>query len=130
MFLQLGSVSIGYDSSVDETSCCYLNLNYELATQQNNNENVENETAAELYNPQNGLQLKLWTNQPGLQVFNAPMMNIKPPGLNNLKYSSFAGICLEAQKFPDSVNQHHFPSIIIEPNQSYYQKTEISVNFT
>ena len=39
MFLQLGSVSIGYDSSVDETSC-YLNLNYELATQQNNNENV------------------------------------------------------------------------------------------
>ena len=40
MFLQLGSVSIGYDSSVDETSCCYLNLNYELATQQNNNENV------------------------------------------------------------------------------------------
>ena len=94
------------------------------------NENFENETAAELYNPQNGLQLKLWTNQPGLQVFNAPMMNIKPPGLNNLKYSSFAGICLEAQKFPDSVNQHHFPSIIIEPNQSYYQKTEISVNFT
>ena len=39
MFLQLGSVSIGYDSSVDETSC-YLNLNYELATQQNNNENA------------------------------------------------------------------------------------------
>ena len=94
------------------------------------NKNSENETAAELYNPQNGLHLKLWTDQPGLQVFNSPLMNIKAPGLNNLKYSNYAGICLEAQKFPDSVNQPHFPSIIIKPNQSYYQKTEISINFT
>ena len=33
-------------------------------------------------------------------------------GLNGLSYGNFAGICLEDQKFPDSVNKSDFPSII------------------
>ena len=33
-------------------------------------------------------------------------------------------LCLEAQKFPDSVNHNHFPPILVSPNNPYFHKTE------
>ena len=34
-------------------------------------------------------------------------------------------LCLEVQKFPDSVNHNHFPPILVSPNNPYFHKTEI-----
>ena len=84
--------------------------------------------AAFLFNINSGLLLKLWTDQPGIQVYNAPKLNIKELGLNNRSYNNFAGICLEAQKYPDSLNHKNFPSIITTPDKPYYQKTEIDIS--
>ena len=62
-----------------------------------------------------------------LPLFNAPKLDIKVPGLNKTIYKNFSGICLEAQMFPDSVNQPKFPSIISSPENPYFQKTEIEI---
>ena len=92
-----------------------------------NKAEVNSELSAKLYNPNNGLTLNLWTDQPGIQVYNSPKLDIKVPGLNNITYKNFSGICLEAQKFPDSVNHNHFPPIIVSPNNPYFHKTEIEI---
>ena len=57
--------------------------------------NIKNH-AAKLVNFKSGLYLKLCTDQPGIQVYNAPKLNIINSGLNNIIYKNFAGICLEA----------------------------------
>ena len=78
-------------------------------------------------NSQNGLGLKLWTEEPGLQVFNAATMEIEVPSLDGQSYGPFAGLCLEAQKFPDALNQSHFPSIISTPDQPYEQILKVEI---
>ena len=34
-----------------------------------------------------------------------------------------SAICFEAQHFPDSPNKSHFPSVVLNPGETYYQKT-------
>jgi aldose 1-epimerase len=59
-----------------------------------------NQPTATVYSPQSNLELKLWTEEPGLQLFNAPDMNIPVAGLNGANYSPFSGVCLEAHLTP------------------------------
>lgn len=83
--------------------------------------------AAEVFAPESGRRLRLWTDQPGLQVFNAPEMDIPVPGLEGRRYGRFAGLCLEAQHFPDSLNHPHFPPIIATPEAPYRQVTSVEI---
>ena len=84
--------------------------------------------AAKLFNPVSNLNLTLWTDQPGIQVYNAPSLNLAPKGLNDVSYGNFSGICLEDQKFPNSVNISDFPSIISSPEKPYFHKTIIEIS--
>ncbi len=93
-----------------------------------NSDRAIKDPVAKLYNLETEMELLMWTNQPGLQVYNSPKLSINQPGLNNLQYRSFSGICLEAQKFPDSINNPNFPSIMIDQTKDYYQKTEIQIS--
>lgn len=75
----------------------------------------------------NGSSLTLWTDQPGVQVFNAPQMQVPVPGLNGKDCGPFSGLCLEAQHFPDSLNHDHFPSIIHSPDRPYHQRLVVEI---
>lgn len=86
-----------------------------------------NQPAATVYSPQTNLELKLWTQEPGLQLFNAPDMNIPVAGLNGTKYGQFSGVCLEAQHFPDSLNRPKWPSIICTPENPYHQNLIVEI---
>ena len=99
-----------------------LDDNYVL--EKNNNLDT---TAAQLFNPASNLNLNLWTDQPGIQVYNAYKLDLSEKGLNGLIYKNFAGICLEDQKFPDSVNHSHFPSIISSPEKPYLHQSVIEI---
>jgi aldose 1-epimerase len=77
--------------------------------------------------PRSGLRLQLWTDQPGLQVFDAAKMTIAAPGLDGLHYGPYAGLCLEAQHFPDSLNNPDWPSIICTPEAPYRQQLEVEI---
>ena len=82
--------------------------------------------AARVVGP-DGLTLQLHTDQPGLQVFNAPVMDIPVPGLDGATYGRFGGLCLEAQHFPDSLNTAQFPSIICSPAHPYRQILRVQI---
>jgi aldose 1-epimerase len=41
------------------------------------------------------------------------------PGKGQTPYIKHSGLCLETQAFPDSVNQSAFPSVILNPEDTY-----------
>ncbi|WP_111428717.1 aldose epimerase family protein [Rhodobacteraceae bacterium DSL-40] len=78
--------------------------------------------------PRTGLRLRVWTDQPGLQIFNAATMTIGAPGLGGETYGPFAGLCFEAQHYPDSLHNPDWPSIIRSPETPYFQRLEVEIS--
>ncbi len=70
---------------------------------------------AELGSGDDDLQLKLHTTQPGLQLYTGDALG-RP-------FAPRAGICLEAQGFPDAPNQPQFPSTRLAAGSTYRQRT-------
>ncbi|MEM9428250.1 MAG: aldose epimerase family protein [Pseudomonadota bacterium] len=83
--------------------------------------------AAVLASPESGLRLSLFTDQPGLQLFNAPRMEIAVPGHDGARYGAFGGICLEPQHFPDSPNKPDWASILATPERPYVQRLAVEI---
>ena len=74
--------------------------------------------AARVFCPRTGSRLALVTGEPGIQAFDAPTMTIDTPGHDGRSYGRFAGLCLEAQHFPDSLHRPDWPSIIRDAGQA------------
>lgn len=68
--------------------------------------------------------MEVWTDQPGLQVFDAATLDVSAPGLDGERLSPRSGFCLEPQVFPDSVNKSHFPNAVLRPGEVYTHHTE------
>lgn len=83
--------------------------------------------AAVLEAPDGALTLKLWTDQPGLQIYNGWKLALTVGGLDGAEYPPFAGVCLEDQNFPDAVNHPHFPSSIVTPDKPYRHRCAIEI---
>lgn len=80
--------------------------------------------AATLASLKNGLTMELWTTEPGVQFYAGHMIKMPVSGLNGVHYRPHAGLCLEPQRFPDSPNNAHFPSSILNPGQVSRQVSE------
>ena len=80
--------------------------------------------AARLRSPKNGLTLELHTTEPGVQLYDAAKLNCPVPGLDGARYGSHAGVCLEPQAFPDSINRRHFNETVLRPDQEYSHISE------
>lgn len=74
-----------------------------------------------------GLQLRMWTDQPGLQVYTASGLGAFGTPLAGQQHGAFGAICLEPQKFPDSVNNSGFPSCICTPDTPYRQILKVDI---
>jgi aldose 1-epimerase len=72
----------------------------------------------------NGLELQVHTSEPGLQFYDGRMIDPLLTGLGGKRYGPHAGLCLEAQHFPDSPNQPRFPNTVLRPDETYRQHTE------
>ncbi|XP_059140712.1 galactose mutarotase-like isoform X2 [Physella acuta] len=71
---------------------------------------------------QSGRYMDVYTTEPGMQFYTAYWLaNMK--GKGGAEYGQFAGLCLEAQHYPDSVNKPQFPNSILRPGETYTQKT-------
>lgn len=77
--------------------------------------------------PDGLLTLQLWSDRPGLQVYNGVMTNVAVPGLGGRPYRKYSGFCLEDQLFPDALHNAHFPSIIYGPDRPYRHWCEIEI---
>lgn len=71
-----------------------------------------------------GVEMEVWTSEPGLQFFTGQFSDRQTPGLDGISYRSFAGFCLEPQVWPDSPNRPYFPQAILRPGETYRQMTE------
>lgn len=83
--------------------------------------------AGSAFCPRTGLRLRVWTGEPGLQVFDAPTMTVSAPGHGGEVYRPFAGLCFEAQHFPDSLHQPDWPSILRSPENPYFQRYVVEI---
>jgi aldose 1-epimerase len=89
------------------------------------NKSNENELsyAGLAYEPQSGRTLEAFTTEPGIQFYSANFLDGSIKGKNGIQYKKHFGFCWEAQHFPDSPNQNHFPSTRLYPGESYNQLT-------
>jgi aldose 1-epimerase len=75
-----------------------------------------------LKDPKSGRTLTVLSDQPGLQFYGGNFL-FGQEGKNGQKYEYRGALCLEAQYFPDSVNQPNFPSILLDSGDEYAQTT-------
>ncbi len=69
-----------------------------------------------------GRKVEVYTTQPGIQLYTGywiPELTID----GQKKFGSYSGVALETQHYPDSVNKPQFPTVILAPNQTFYEKT-------
>jgi aldose 1-epimerase len=84
-----------------------------------NNQDQGIRLAATVYAPQTGIVMDVLTEQPGLQFYGGNFMNGSEIGKAGKPYGFREGFCLETQHYPDSPNQAHFPSTVLNPGETY-----------
>ncbi|WP_163714204.1 aldose epimerase family protein [Mangrovibacterium lignilyticum] len=69
-----------------------------------------------------GRQVKVYTTQPGIQLYTGywiPELTID----GKSKFGSYAGVALETQHYPDSPNHDNFPTTELKPGEKYSEST-------
>jgi aldose 1-epimerase len=80
--------------------------------------------AAVLQDPCSGRVMTIATTLPGIQFYDGThLTETSIRGKHNSTYYKCSGLCLETQHYPDAVNQPHFPSPILLPNERYEHST-------
>jgi aldose 1-epimerase len=81
------------------------------------------EWAARFGDSQSGIQLELFTTEPGMQVYSAN--NVKPGQFDaqGREIPKRGGLALETQHFPDAPNRPGFPSTQLAPGQTFRSTT-------
>ena len=74
---------------------------------------------ADIYSPKSGRGMEVLTDQIGLQFYSGNRFN----GSYNNKFGKpiphYGAVALETQSFPGAINLPSFPSIVLEPEQTY-----------
>ena len=71
-----------------------------------------------------GVEMEVWTTEPGLQLYAGQHLAPAARGLDGLRYNAFSGFCLEAQVWPDAPNHPYFPQATLSPGETYHHVTE------
>jgi aldose 1-epimerase len=66
-----------------------------------------------------GIEMEVWTTEPGLQFYGGNFMQGKNLLRGGVKDEHRTAFCLETQHYPDSPNQPSFPSTALEPGNVY-----------
>ena len=89
----------------------------------NHSESGSVSLAAEVYSPNSGRVMKVYTDQPGIQFYTGNFLNGKLVGKEGAVYGRRSAFCLETQHFPDSPNKPMFPSTILQPGDQFASRT-------
>ncbi|MGE4289363.1 MAG: aldose epimerase family protein [Salinivirgaceae bacterium] len=85
--------------------------------------------AAVLSEPESGRSIEVFTTQPGLQVYTSMHFDGTEPGKNQIPFTPYCAVAIEAQNFPDAPNKTHFPNSIINPGETYHEIIIYKFNF-
>jgi aldose 1-epimerase len=75
--------------------------------------------AATVVGDKSGIQMDVYTEEPGLQFYGGNFMQAKNTFKGGSKDEHRTAFCLETQHYPDAPNQPSFPSIVLTPGQTY-----------
>ncbi len=84
---------------------------------------IKKDWAAQLYHPQSGRELTIFTTEPGLQVYTGHLLNASVVGKEGKRYEKYQGICLEPQHFPDAPHHANFPTTLLVPEKTFQSQT-------
>ena len=76
--------------------------------------------ACELYCPESGIDLKVYTDEPGIQISTGNFLDGTVTGKGGVVYNQRHAICLESQHYPDSPNKADWPSVVLRPGETYH----------
>ena len=77
----------------------------------------ETKLIATLYSPESGIELKVITDQPGVQCYTGQCFS--GMGKDGIPYQPYCGVALETQHYPDSIHHPDFPSTVLRPQDVY-----------
>lgn len=78
---------------------------------------------AELYEPTTGRAIEVSTTEPGIQFYSGNFLDGTLTGKGGVVYQQRTGLCLETQHYPDSPNRPAFPSVVLNPGETYKSTT-------
>jgi aldose 1-epimerase len=79
--------------------------------------------AARVTEPTTGRVMEVLTTEPGVQLYTANHMDGSIVGVGGVRYPRHAGLCLETQHYPDSINKPGFPSVVLRPDAQFKSTT-------
>src|ERR1017187_537072 len=79
--------------------------------------------AARAWDDVTGLELSVWTDEPGVQFYSGNFLNGTLVGISNHIHRQSSGYTFETQHFPNSPNQPNFPSTVLRPGQEFNSST-------
>ena len=75
--------------------------------------------------PKSGRKLEIWTTEPCMQMYGAQNMDgTKAAKTAGWTYPQFAGVALETQHAPDSINHPEWPTTVLRPGETFRSTTE------
>ena len=92
-------------------------------TRTSGNVNDISTLAASVYCPATGIEMQIFTDEPGIQVYAGNFLDGTVTGKHNIKYNKRTAICLETQHYPDSPNKPQWPSVVLLPDTPYASHT-------
>ncbi len=75
-----------------------------------------------LSDEESGRELTVTTDQPCVVLYTSNQL-AGPFSISGVKARNYLGVCLETQGFPDAIHHPEFPSVVLSPEDVYYQET-------
>jgi len=76
-----------------------------------------------VYEPKSGRVMEVSSTEPGVQFYSGNFLDGSLVGKKGVAYKQYAGLALETQHFPDSVNHPNFPSYVLKAGATYRSTT-------
>ena len=77
--------------------------------------------AAELWSKRSGRVLKVFTTQPGVQVYTGNYLGGCPVGKKGRIYKDYGAVAIECQHFPDSPNKPEYPTTVLKAGKTFHE---------
>ena len=77
--------------------------------------------AALLKGARSARTLKVFTTQPGVQVYTGNWLEGCPKGKRGKVYHDYYGVAIECQHFPDSPNKPDYPPVVLKPGKVFHE---------
>ena len=72
---------------------------------------------------ESGRVMELATSDPGVQFYTGNFLDGTLTGKGGVTYQQRFGLCFEPEHYPDSPNQKNFPSVVLNPGETYNTTT-------